>query len=376
MSMKLSLLQENLNTALSSVSRFVSSKAQLPVLNNILFTTDSGRLKLSATNLELGISYWLGAKIDEEGSFTIPSKEITEFISYLPTGKIDLKLNSESLLEIISSKAKSTFTTIPATDFPVLPNINDQSSIEIDLKLLSETISQIAFAAASDDSRPVLTAILCRFTSDSLRLVATDGVRLSLKEIKLVNPLNLPDGQDELTFLIPSRSLVEISKLAKSTSKLKFGLSSDGHQLVFVLEDLELTSRLIEGEFPNYRRIIPESFSTTLTLDKNELAQAIKIASVFARESANVVKLSIKNNSLEVSANAAQVGQNKVDVDVKNEGESLDIAFNYKYISDFLSVCQGNQVVIKLNEPLTPGLFQDSADPHFTHIIMPVRIQD
>ena len=374
--MKLSLLQENLNIALSSVSRFVALKAQLPILSNILFSTDAGRLKLSATNLELGINYWLGAKISAEGSFTIPAKEITEFVSYLPTGKLDLELNPQSLLEVSSAKAQSTFTTIPAADFPVLPSINEKTSLEIDLNVLSDTISQVAFAAATDDSRPVLTAVLCRFTPDSLSLVATDGFRLSLKEIKLVNPLVLPKGQENLTFLIPSRSLMEVAKLAKSTKKLKFGLSSDAHQLIFVLEDLELVSRLIEGDYPDYQHIIPESFATKIRLDKNEFSQAVKIASVFARESANVVKLSVKTSSVDVSANATQIGQNKAAVDAKVDGEPLEIAFNYKFISDFLSACKGNEIIIELNEPLTPGRFQDGADPHFTHIIMPVRIQD
>lgn len=374
--MQLSLLQENLNTALSSVSRFVSLKSQLPILSHILFATEQGRLKLSATNLELGINYWIGGKIDSEGSFTIPAKEITEFISYLPSGKLDLSLNSNSLLEIISLKAQSTFTTSSPSDFPTLPFINEKTAIEVDLKMISETISQVAFAAATDDSRPILTSVLCRFTTNSLSLVATDGVRLSLKEIKLVNPISLPEGKDNLTFLVPSRSLQEIVKLAKSSTKLKLGLSSDSHQLVFILEDIELVSRLIEGDFPDYKRIIPASYNTKIYMDKSELSQAIKIASVFARESANVVKLSIKNSSIEVSANATQIGQNKATIDAKIEGEPLEIAFNYKYISDYLSVCQGNEVVIELNEPLTPGLFHDQRDPHFTHIIMPVRIQD
>ena len=374
--MKLSLLQENLNTALSSVSRFVSLKSQLPILSHILFNTDAGRLKLSATNLELGINYWIGAKIDQEGTFAIPAKEITEFVSYLSAGKIDLSLNSQSLLEISSPKAQSTFTTSTPSDFPTLPSLDEKTAIELDLKVLSETISQVAFAAATDDSRPVLTAVLCKFTPESLNLVATDGFRLSLKEIKLVNPIKLPGDQDSLVLLIPSRSLQEITKLAKSSAKLKFGLSNDSHQLIFVLEDLELVSRLIEGDYPDYMRIVPSSFSTKIHLDKSEFSQAIKIASVFARESANVVKISIKSSTIEVSANAAQVGQNKVTVDAKVEGESLEIAFNYKFISDYLSICQGDEVIIELNEPLTPGLFHDSKDPHFTHIIMPVRIQD
>ena len=374
--MQFSLLQENLNNALSSVSRFTSVKSSLPILSHILISSDSGRLKLSATNLEMGINYWIGGKIDKEGSFAIPSKEITEFISYLPSGKIDLSLNDHSLLEVISPKAQSTFTTSATGDFPVLPSINDKTAISIDLKILSEAISQVAFAAATDDSRPVLTAVLCRFTNNSFSLVATDGFRLSLKEIKLVDPIELPEGIMELKFLIPSRSLQEIVKLAKSAKTLKIGLSNDSHQLVFVMPDLELVTRLIEGDFPDFQRIIPESFVTKVHLDKNEFSQAIKIASVFARESANVVKLSIKSSSVEVSANATQVGKNIATVDAKVEGEPLEIAFNYKFISDYISICQGDELTIELNEPLTPGFFHDSKDPHLTHIIMPVRIQD
>jgi len=374
--MQASLLQENLNIALSVTSRFTALKSNLPILSNILISSDAGRLKLSATNLEMGINYWIGGKIEAEGSFAVPSKEVTEFISYLPSGKIDISLNSKSLLEVISPKAQSTFATSPIVDFPVLPQINDKTAIEIDQKIISDTITQVAFAAATDDSRPVLTAVLCRFTKDSFRLVATDGFRLSLKEIKMVDPLELPQDQDNLTFLIPSRSLQEVAKLAKSSKKLKMGLSVDSHQLIFVLPDMELVSRLIEGDFPDYQRIIPEVFTTKIYLDKNEFSQAIKIASVFARESANVVKLSVKASSIEVSANATQVGQNKVTVDAKVEGDPLEIAFNYKFISDYISICQGDELIIELNEPLTPALFHDSKDPHLTHIIMPVRIQD
>lgn len=374
--MKFSLLQENLNPALQSVSRFVSLKAQLPILSHILFESVEGRLRLSATNLEMGINYYLGAKIEVEGSFAIPARELSEFISYLPAGKLDLSLNSSSLLEVLGSKAQSTFATSSVADFPTLPTLNPSSSFEIDSKILLETVADVAFAAATDDSRPVLTAVLCYVTADSFSLIATDGFRLSIKEIKLVNPIILPDNQEKLTFLIPARTLQEIVKLSKGTEKIKMGLSSDSHQLVFALSDCEITSRLVEGDFPDYQRIVPEGYKTTIKVDKTEFAQAVKIASVFARESANVIRLGVKSNSFEVTANATQVGKNKVDVDAAITGDPLEIAINYKFVSDFLGVCQGNEITIDLNEPLTPVLFRDSKDPHFTHIIMPVRIQD
>lgn len=374
--MQFSVLQENLNSALQNVSRFTSNKTQLPILNNILLATDNGRLKLSATNLELAINYWIGAKIDKEGSITLPSKEITEFVSYLPTGKLDLSLNDKNLLFLKSPKAESTFTTIPPADFPSIPPINPKTAFELDFPLLLQAASQIAFAAATDDSRPVLTAVLCQFTADNLTLVATDGFRLSLKTIKLTDPIKFNKDKDEFVFMVPSRSLTEIVKLAKSAKKIKLGLTQDEHQLVFILDDFELVSRLIEGDFPDYQRIIPESYTTKVFINRDEFIQAVKIASVFARESANVVKFTVKPAGLELTANAPQVGQNKTTVDARVEGESLEIAFNFKFVSDFLNVCKGEEVIIELNTGLTPGFFHDQSDPHFTHIIMPVRIQD
>ncbi len=372
--MKLSLLQENLNTALTNVSRFVSIKNQLPILNNILLATDNGRLKLSATNLELSINYWVGAKIEEEGSITVPSREITEFVSYLTAGKMDISLKGDNLLNLSSSKTESTFTTNPSIDYPDFPKLNNETCFELDLDVLTQAVSQIAFSAATDDSRPVLTAILCQFTTDSLNLVATDGFRLSFKNIKLINPIKLKTEQ--ITFLIPSRSLLEVTKLAKTNTKIKIGLTSDEHQVVFILDDVELISRLIEGEYPAYQRIIPESFSTKVFLNKEELTQAVKIASVFAKESANIVRFNIKSNSIELTANAPQIGQNKASIDSKTEGEPLEIAFNYKFLMDFLNICKSQEIIIELNESLTPAFFHDPSDPDFSHIIMPVRLQD
>lgn len=374
--MELSLLTENLNTALSHVSRFVSTKAQLPILGHILFSTDTGRLKLSATSLEMGINYWTGAKIETEGSFCVPAKDISEFISYLPSGKIDFSLNAQNLLNVKSTKASSTFSTLSSTDFPTIPSIDPSTVFELDLPVLLDSMATVAFAAASDDSRPVLTSVLCKFTSESLTLVATDGFRLSLKTIKFNLPIIFPDGQESLTLLIPAKTLSEVLKIAKSSPKVKIGLTSDRHQIVFVLEDLEIISRLIDGEYPNFERIIPESSPTKIYVNKDELSQAIKLASVFARQSANVVRFAIKANSLELSANAPQIGQNQVSVDARIEGEPLEIAFNYKFISDFLAICKGNEIVIELNQPLTPGAFRDPQNPDLLHIIMPVRLQD
>lgn len=372
--MQLSLLQENLNTALQHVSRFVASKSQLPILGNILLATDSGRLRLSATNLELGINYWIGAKIEVEGSLTVPAKDLTEYVSYLPSGKLDLSVDDHGLLTLHSSKSDSTFATQPPADYPLIPSLPDTSVLELDYATFATSIPQIVFASATDDSRPILTGVRCQFTPNSLLLVATDGFRLSLKHLQLSQPLTLPDTS-ELTFILPSKTLVEIAKLAKTTKTLRLGLTPDGHQLVFAFDDVEIASRLLEGDFPDYNRIIPQTFATKVHLDRLEFAQNIKIASVFARQSANVVKLKIKPDSVEFTANATQVGKNSTTLDARVEGNPLEIAFNYKFVSDFLTACPDSEIILELNEALTPALFHGS-DSTFTHIIMPVRLQD
>lgn len=374
--MQFSLLQENLNTALSHVSRFISSKSQLPILNNILFSTDNGRLKLSATNLDISINYWTGVKIEKEGAVTVPSRELTEFISYLSPGKLDITVNENNLFTIKSDKIESSFASSSPQDYPQIPTIDPNTSFKIDINLLLASIDQIIFATASDDTRPVLTAVLCRFSPENITLVATDGFRLSLKNLKLENPITLNTDNQELTILIPAKTLNELNKIAKTETEITIGLTSDKNQLVFAGHDFEIVSRLIEGDYPNYQKIIPGSSSVTINIDKNEFLQNIKIASVFARSSANVVKLNLKKDHLEISANAPQVGQNKTTLDAKITGDDMEIAFNYKFISDFLSIVKGNEIQIELTESLAPGIFIDKSDPHFTHIIMPVRIQD
>ncbi len=374
--MQVSTLQENLNIALGHVSRFCTGKSQLPILGNILLSTDSGRLKLSATNLEIGINYWLGAQIEQEGSITVPSKEITEFVSYLPTGKVDLNLSENSLLSVTSSKAESSFATIPSTDFPQIPSLDPTTAFELDYAMLSQSVNQIAFSSATDDTRPVLTAVYWRFTPDNFTMAATDGFRLSLKDIKLVNPIQIQNNAADAVYLIPARTLSEVVRLSKNTKTIKIGLTQDQRQVVFVFDDLELVSRLVEGEFPDYNRIVPTSSATKITLDKDEFSQAVKIASVFARESANVIRFNLGSDSLQITANAPQLGHNQAQVEAKIEGKPLEIAFNYKFVSDFLAAVKGNQISIELNESLTPGLFRALSDPAFTHVIMPVRLQD
>ena len=374
--MKLELLQEDLNKALSIVSRFVAVRPQLPVLSNILFSAqEDNQLRLAATNLEIGIQYWLGAKVIEPGQIALPAKDLTEFISYLSPGKITLETGKKIQVKIVSAIGESSFAGMDDKEFPKIPQIDQNQVFSLPKESLSEAVAKVGFAAASDDTRPVLEAVNWQFTKDGYQMVATDGYRLSLKNVSGIK-VKMKKETDSVNFLIPCRSLMEITHLAGNKEEIKLGLTSDGNQVIFVLDELQLVSRLIEGEFPDYRKIIPKEAKTKVTIGREEWLQAIKAASVFAKGSSNIVKLEIKESSVIISANAPSVGENKAEIEAKVVGEGLPIAFNYRFVLDFLNAVPGTEkeVVLELTESLAPGVFKIPSDPSYLHLIMPVRV--
>ncbi len=372
--MQVTLTKEDLNSSLQNLSRFIASKAQLPILSNILLeTTEDNYLQLSATNLELGLQQKIPATIQSPGKITVPATELTEFVSYLSDNKIHLKLTENNLLEITCNKQSATLTTQLPDDFPPQKISSTTHTLSLPWPELSSNLNQILFAAATDDSRPVLTGLLLKFDNTRLTIAATDGFRLSLLTRELVKPIS----QDIETLLVPAKTFTELIKLAKNEKEIKLSLNSESAQLAFfVNEKTILFSRLLQGDYPDYQRIIPQSSGTILTLDRDESLQAIKAASIFARQSANVVRLKIGNSSLIFSANAPQLGKNQTEVEAKVEGKPLEIAFNYKFLVDFLNSCNSNTFSISLNESLSPALFKDPNTSDFIHIIMPVRLQD
>ncbi len=369
--MKISILQENLNSGLSTVSRFVSGKTQLPILNNILWQTDNNQLCLSATNLELGINLWLGAKVEKEGKITLPAKEITEFVSYLSPGRIEIEAKDETKIEIQANSGKAVFVGAPSDDFPAIPHLDEKSFLTVSLESLTKAVSQVGFAASVDETRPALSGIFWQFTDMGYQMVATDGYRLSLKTISEKVPVG-----DKASFLIPARSLMEAVRLAKE-DKIKVSFSKNGNQIVFGLSDCEISSRLLdEKEFPDYQKILPQEHKTRMVVDKEEFLQAIKAASVFARESANVIRFLLEKDKLVISANASSVGENTNMINAKIEGEANEIAFNYRFLIDFLNAASGEEVSFEMNESLSPGVFRVDADDSWLHLIMPVRLQE
>lgn len=369
--MKIQILQENLNRGLNITSRSISTKAQLPILANVLLKTDKSRLQISATNLETGVALWLGAKVEKEGEITIPAKILTEIVASLPPEKINLEVEGNSL-KISSPGYEATLNGIPATEFPKSPAYSPGTLLSLPSKKLLEAINQVAFAAATDEGRPILTGVLFKLQEKKLSLVATDGYRLSLKTIELETP-----AKEEVSLLLPAKTLMEVGRIItdEKAQIVQMGFTKEQNQVVFVFADLELFSRVIEGEFPDYLKIIPQSFSTKVLLDRENFTRAVKVVSIFARDSANIVKLKVGKSLLEISANSPQVGENKNSLEAKLEGEENEIAFNYRFVQGFLGAVSQPEISLEITGPLNPGVFRTIGDESFLHIIMPVRLQ-
>ncbi|PIU03460.1 DNA polymerase III subunit beta [Candidatus Shapirobacteria bacterium CG08_land_8_20_14_0_20_39_18] len=378
--MKLVILQEDLNKALVTVSRSVSSKSSLPILANILLETEEGRLKLSATNLEVGINYWLGVKIDNEGSITIPARIVNELIASLPAAKIELE-TKESTLFLSTNNFKINVAGLDSAEFPKVPFFPKNPLAVFGKEDLIKGLSQVVIAAAQDEGRPVLTGVLFTSRIEGLTMVATDGYRLSLKKI---SAQEIDKSVEKL--IIPGKTLQEVVRIAQETADnkggsitIKLGLTTEKSQAVFSFPNIDFSTRLIEGEFPDYQKIIPQSSTTKVIFGKEEFLRAIKTASIIAREQANIVKLVIdpvgSSGKMTITAETAQVGANESEIEAKTEGEKLEIAFNYRFLLDFLNVVEGDEIIFEAGGPLAPGVFKPTGDDSFLHIIMPVRIQ-
>jgi len=368
---KITLLQENLNKGLSITSHFVSSRAQLPILSNIALQTKENRLKISATNLEVGVNYYCGAKIESEGGTTVLSRTFSEFVSSLPTEKVTLATKKESL-EVSCGNYQANFPVIPISDFPEVPTKVNQK-ITFSYSDFAKAIKNVVFAASGDDSRPVLSGVHFDFINQECLLSATDGYRLSFKKIKLTDKY-----LKEIEFIIPSVILNELLRLKPEgeQSVFELGLANKEKQAVFFLPNLEFSSRLLEGKYPDINKVIPKGKSTSILIEREEFLGAVKTASIFARESANIIKLEIGSGKVKILANAPSLGENISQVEAKIDGDNQRVAFNFRFLVDLLSNLETDQVIIEMQEPLKPVVFKNPKDKDFLHIIMPVKIQE
>lgn len=373
--MKLSILQQDLLPALQAVSRSVGVRSTLPVLANVLIQAAEGNIRLSATNLELGIVKKVAAEVTEEGDITIPAKILLEVVSSLPTEKLEIESSGEQL-KISSKNSNSVLNGIQASEFPAIP-LSSELVILVDSKVLKQAVPQIAFAAAADEGRPILTGVLTEIKRGQLELVATDGFRLSHKTAKI-------DTNDEVTFkaIIPRRTFEEVVRLIgedlmSSDDKIEMSASENQNQMIFKIGQTQLSSRLIEGQFPSWEKIIPASYVNRMEVERVELLKAVKLASVFARDAANVLKIEVGDTShtnVKVSAQAKEFGGQVSEVDARIAGEPVSIAFNSKFLSEALSACGSPQVSIEFSGNVSPALIKPVGEEGLEYVIMPIRL--
>jgi DNA polymerase-3 subunit beta len=375
---KISCLQENLAKGLSIVGRAVASRSTLPVLSNVMLATDSGRLKLSATNLELGINCWVGAKVAEEGATTVPARLLTDFINSLPPEQIDLELAVRTqTLNARCARFEANIKGIDAQEFPIIPTADDgEHAIRLEPEALRQMIEQVVFAAATDESRPILTGVLARFEGDRLTMAAADGFRLSVRGAPLAQPVD-----ETIEVIIPARALGELARIsADQEDWVEVVITPARNQILFHLRDIDLVSQLIEGRFPDYRQIIPASYTTRTVLDTSGFLKVARVSHLFARDAANIVRLEVAPGDelmpghITLAATSAELGDNVGQLDASIEGDPLEIAFNAKYLIDVLSVMDTAQVALETSSASSPGVLRPIGDDDFVHVIMPMHL--
>ncbi len=373
--MKVTCLQENLARGLQIAGRAVSTRGSLPILSNVLLRTESGRLKVTATNLEVGINCWVPAKVDDEGAITVPARLFTEFVNSLPPGQAELSLNVRTkTVHLRSGAYEANFKGMDAEEFPIIPAAPEKPTTRLPEATLRRMIGEVAFVATTDDSRPVLTGVLTTLDGDQITMAAADPYRLSVRHARLMDGV-----EPKVEVIVPARSLLEVQRIINDTDDpVEIFVTPNGSQVIFHTDEADLVSRVIEGQFPNYRQVIPSgSPATKLVAQREELLQATRLASLFARDSANMLRFQVDpagSPPLVISANAAEVGDNTAKVEANVDGAGTTIAFNSRFIADALGSLTAPEVALELGGPLAPGVIKIVGDDTYLHVVMPLRI--
>ncbi len=368
--MKVTVLVENLKRSLAIVNKGVSTRPQMPILSGVLVRANSEGLELVSTDLE--ISFWvkLGAKVIEEGEAVLPAKLFTELVSSLPVGPVDLVVEGEKI-KIISKNTKSEMLLQKSEDFPSIPRFS-KTHLSVGSGVFREKVEKISISSAKDDTRPVLTGILWDIRGDEVVMAATDGYRLGVNKMRIKG-----DGEKfEGKVILPAKSLVEVSRVASELSeeKILIDINKADQQVIFSIGSVEVASRLIAGDFPPYQQIMPNTYTTRLSFNKDDFADSVKRAKLFARDNANIVKLVVDREKMTIAAESTQVGTNSSDLEVEIEGGDITVAFNAQYLLDYLSICTDEQIVWETEGELKPSVFRTS-DEDWVQVVMPVRIQ-
>ena len=375
--MRLSCLQENLSRGLGIVGSAVAARTTYPVMQNVLITTDNARLKLAATNQEIAISTWIGAQIEEEGEVTIPARLLTEFVNSLPAERIDLDYTEQPVgISVKCARFSAQINGTPASDFPPVPTVEDGVAGKIDPSALNDAIKHVAIAAATEDSRPVLTGIKVEISGDDFTFAAADGFRLAVYKGKLLEPL-----PEDVDFIIPARALNEVSRLTGGqTDPVEFTVTASNNQALFRLNNIEVVANLLQGTFPNYQQLVPDKYDTRASVSREEFIRATRAASIFAREGSNIVRLMMDvgdddESKMTVQSKSEEVGQNEGEVAAEIEGGEAKIAFSSKYLTDVLNVLETGKVALETTTPSSPGVIKPVGDDNYVHVVMPIFVQ-
>lgn len=374
--MKVTVTQERLAKALNYVSKIIGTTVSLPILSNVLLSFEKGEVYLSTTDLEIGIRTRIDADVKTEGKTTVDARTFSEFVNSLSQGSIDIELKEKRLI-VSNDKNSADFHTVEADEFPPLPKKTKTSKFETKALDFSHALSQVAVSSAKDNTRPVLTGLLFCLSKKGLTLVGVDGFRLSKKEMKVK-----ADVKEKTTYIVPTRALMELSRIAMDIcdkdDEVKVYVLDSKNQMLFIVNDVEVSTRLIEGEFPEYQQILPSEHSYKFTVDKESLTQTVKVVNIFARSAVgNKASFEMKKDSsvLELAAQVADVGKNNSSVEIYDvEGEDLKTAFNTRFLSDMLNSMPGEEIIFETNGSTAPGVFKDKGDESFLHIIMPMRL--
>jgi len=363
-------LHEYLNKGLGIVNRAVPVKGSLPVLSNVLITAESGKVRLTATNLETVISYTFGAEVKQEGSLTVPAKMFQEFISNLEPGKLLINADKNVLNLTSFPKSKAKFNGMSAIEFPEIPSLKENSKfIQINSKTLSSLVAHTHFSSSPDVTRPVLTGTLINYSEGLLSFVTTDGFRLSEKSQPIEGDFT------DFNVIVPTKSLSDVAKIySNSEDLISINLSESDNLLFFSSGDTSVAVRVIDGSFPDYKRIIPTSSTFTAKINSQELLNAVKLTNVFSKESSSPIKVEFSNEGIvKVYSSTADSGENVSEFEGLVEGENLVLSFNSKYLTDFLSNIKVESLEISSNGGATPALFKSSNLENFIHLIVPMK---
>ena len=376
--MHLNCLQENLSHGLGVVQRAVATRTTLPITQHVLLATDEGRLKFSATNLEVAISTWVGAEILEEGSITIPARLLTDFVNSLERQPIEIKTMSPAKgIELKGEHVQATMNGADASEFPPIPSISEGISTKVGPKQLRDAIHQVVMAAAVEDSRPVLTGVNVEFEGTKLTLAAADGFRLAVHTTDLQEPV-----AEKLSLIVPARTLQEVERLIEGDDPIEIVVTPQRSQVLLRLKNVEIVSQLIQGTFPNYSQLIPEQHTTRAVVNLGELQRATRTASIFAKDGSGIVRIETTpagsgggTGKLTVSSRAEELGDNTGEIEAEVEGAEGKIAFNSRYLSDVLGVLGVEKVALEMTTSSSPGVIRPVSDDKYVHVVMPMFVQ-